>query len=402
MLVRPARKDDTTALLALLEPWLRNDPSWKFQLESISLTGEREEPFLIDVLEVERKVACAAIWRPVNNARIELLALNFALEASNDLLQEFMQREIVEWSKRKTKQVTIKIPRSVAEELVPCLKKMGFAVESLTDTELPFEPIIAMTKTFVHETIKGECLLNFLKKRFTNLGYEIVADDNGFSFRMRDLYQKPFVVGSWHKVTPSGNGIIVYPPAKKIEDHELEIFYYPLKIVGPDDTPILVTLEKKKACSILKLPKDDADQKNMFEDDSDLITCGNDLNHTTYSIATGHKNLRKGLPILFYVNGLGAAGEARIVDWETKTVSNLEKQLDDFPGIGLEDLDIKTARSACKPSLILKIKFNCYKSFHRVISFEEIKKIDASFNPQRRRFVSNSLFDSIIEMAYQS
>lgn len=51
---------------------------------------------------------------------------------------------------------------------------------------------------------------------------------------------------------------------------------------------------------------------------------------------------------------------------------------------------------------LLKIRYNYYKSFYRVISYDDIKAMDPSFNPQRRRFMSYDMFDSISTLGSQS
>ncbi len=402
MLMRPARKSDFTVISRLFGPWTEAYPAlkghfWHF-LNGESVTGNA----FSNVLEFDGKIVCASFWETSGLHEIELLALNFdSQELQEDHTRQFLESEIVHCSRLGIGKIGVRCPENIAKCMHGLLRNVGFVFESFSYQAQFGKNIITMTKQLDHGVVPKADLSSFLKKKLQTFGYEIREETDGFSYRTADICQRPFVVSKWHRIVSSGSDLIVYPPAKRLEPHELETMFYPLRIVDPDDAPLLVTMDKKRACSLLSLPEEDSAQKNMFSLDSGSLVCPTTLNNTTYSIVSGHKSLRKGLPILFYVNGQGAVGEARIIDWAVETVSNLIQNIDDYPGIEIGDVDPKTMKVGSRLSQILKIRFNYYKAFQRVVSFEEIRTLEASFNPQRRRFVSNQLFESISSSAYQ-
>lgn len=403
MLIRPARKGDAPTISGMLTQWFDFNPNLEEIFTDLILRNASADNTFCNVLEADRKVVCVSFWRSNPFREIDLLALHFSRnESDGDIIEGFMEHEIVEWSKTQCCRIIFNLPESVDDILSKLLKKLGFMFESVFHRAQFEQAIVCMTKTMCHETLSHAGALDFLKQKFLELGYETMPEPTGFSYRTREPYLKPFLVGTWHRVIASGNDIIIYPPAKKIETHELETMFYPLRIARSDDSPILVTLEKKRACSILNIPREDWSQTSILGEDSELLTCPLDLSNTTYSIASGHKSLRKGLPVLFYVNRLGAVGEARIIDWSIETVSNLFRNIENFPGIQPDDVDLLETKTCSKTTQVLKITYNYYKSFNRVISYEDIKAIDPSFNPQRRRFISNDMFESISALGSQS
>lgn len=403
MFMRPARKSDAPAISELLSQWLDCNAVLKERLAALLIRNSCRDTCSCNILEAQGKILCASFWQINPFREVDLFATNFLQEdQAEELFEKFLEHEIVEWSRKKIERIHTDIPELVGETLPRLLKKSGFMFECFSNQAEFNKVIIRMTKTLSYEIAPRENLLDFLKEKFSALGYEIMPEANGFVFRIKELYQRPFLVGTWHRVALSGNDIIIYPPAKKLEPHEIETIFYPLRITGIDEAPILVTLEKKRACSLLDLPQEDFEQKNIFGNDSELMGCPFSLSNITYCIASGHKGVRKGLPILFYVNRVGAVGEARVVDWNVETVTNLVKNIENFPGIRLDDLDLLGPKPESKTALLLKIKFNYYRSFHRAVPFEEIKTLDGSFNPQRRRFVSHRLFESISELGYQT
>ncbi len=401
MLIRPARKRDLTGISRLFGPWFNCSSRLDEILKAFRESGSLMDGCFCDVLENEGDIACASLWQLRRYGHVDLLALNYSQDpALEDLVEHFIEYETVEWSGRKAASIAITIPGNVGKQLPDFLKKAGFVFESFSDLNRFAHPTLSMTKTLIYETVHYDNMLEFLKTRFTAYGFEISPEAAGFAYRVKDAYQKPFIVGTWHRVVTSGNDLIIYPPAKKIEPHELETMFYPLRITGHGEAPILVTLDKKRACSIIHLPDEEDDQKSMFNEDSELVICPFNPVRDTYSIVSGHKSLRKGLPLLFYVNGLGAVGEARVVDWMIESGSNFDRIIDKFPAVAIDDLDTGEIKSGSKFSQLLKISFNFYRSFPKAISFEKIRSLDPGFNPQRRRHISDELFESITSMAY--
>lgn len=402
MLMRPVRKSDFAGISKLFEPWFEHDPSIKEKFQAF--LDHKSGPSLTygNVLDAGGKIIGASFWESCNSKETELLAINCVEDQlDSEFFEQFIHSEIVDSSKRHIEKIVVKCPQRLGKVLPLMLRNVGFVFETLFHQVYHGQDSVVMTKTLEHIAIPAASLVGFLIKKFETYGYEIKLDPEGFSYRVMDVYQRPFIVSKWHRVTFSGNDLIIYPPAKRLEPHELETMFYPLRIVGPDEAPLMVTMEKKRACVLLNIPEEDSFQKNMFGTDSGPLICPMNLNNVTYSIASGHKGLRRGLPILFYVNGLGAVGEARIMDWAVEAVSNLDKKIENYPGIEIDDLDAKAIKGGAKVSQILRIRFNYYRAFHRVISFDEIRNLDVSFNPQRRRFVSNELFESISFLAYR-
>lgn len=397
MFMRPTRKSDVGALIHLFEPWFELDPTIAQSVANALDNRDDYQIYHSNVLESLGEIVASSLWILRDNKEVSILALNFSeVSCSNEAFERFVECHIVDWSKRGIKKVTTKVPLILAENFTITLKKIGFIFESISSDGFDKNRTATMTKMFCYRTAPYSKALEFLQEKLVSLGYETMPEANGFVFRIAPVYQRPFIIGRWHRMSFSENDIIVYPPAKKIEPYEIEAMFYPFRLTSPEESPALVTLEKRRACSILHIPTQHPEQEDMFSEDNEIIDCEFSLNNSTYSILSGHRKLRRGLPILFYVNGVGAIGEARIVDWQIETVSNLSRNLESFPGIIIEDLDQIEPKSA----QVLKINFNYYKGFPRTLSFEEIKSLDSNFNPQRRRFVPNDLFESILGQAY--
>ncbi len=396
MLMRPARKSDFNIISKLFEPWFAVHPSLERKFGDF-LNGESVcGPAFSNVLESEGKIVCASFWMSSGLQEIELLALNTLTDQpQEDYSRQFLENEVVCCSRLNMDKICVNCPEHLDKSIPALLRNVGFVFERFSYQAQSKKNIVTLIKQLDRGVIRKDDILSFLRKKFQTFGYEIRKEADGFSYRTSDLCQRPFMVSQWHRIVFSGTDLIVYPPAKRLEPYELETMFYPLRIVDHDDAPLLVTMEKKRACSLLSLPGEYSSQKSFFSLDSVPLVFPMALNNITYSIVSGHKGLRKGLPILFYVNGHGAAGEARIIDWAVETVSDLIQKIDDYPGIEIGDIDTKTAKAGSRVSQILKIRFSYYKAFSRLISFEEIRTLESSFNPQRRRFVSNQLFESI-------
>lgn len=402
MLMRPARKSDFPLISKLFEPWFETHHSLKDKIWNFLCGCSDPSHVFSNVLELGGKIACASFWESCGPQEIEIRAFNFDGEYTEEVCaRQLLESEIVHYSRQKISRISVKCPENIYKSMHGLLRSVGFVFESFSCHSQIRQNIITMTKELDHSVVRKEDLSSFLKEKFQRFGYEIKEEADGFSYRTADICQRPFLVSKWHRIVFSGNDLIVYPPAKRLESHEFETMFYPLRIVDPDEAPLLVTMEKKRALCMLSIPEGDHTQKSMFSPDSGSLVCPMTLNNITYSIVSGHKALRKGLPVLFYVNGVGAVGEARMVDWTVETVSDILQNLDNYPGIEIGDVDPKSSKIGPRLLQILKITFNYYKAFHRAIPLEEIRSLEASFNPQRRRFVSNELFESISLLAYQ-
>jgi len=106
--------------------------------------------------------------------------------------------------------------------------------------------------------------------------------------------------------------------------------------------------------------------------------------------------MRRGLPVLFYVNRVGAVGTGRVEDWYLDEPKNLYNSLDEMGYFDPQDVKEHVASVGPNAGKVLVIRFKWYRPLKRVVTLEEIRGIDDSFNPQRTRSLSSTLFSSIV------
>ncbi len=147
--------------------------------------------------------------------------------------------------------------------------------------------------------------MDFLQEILLSLGYEVRPEGEGFGYRIKTDYRLPFIFSTWHRITRNGPDIIVHPPARILELHELETLFFPLTISAKHDKPLLLPMEKKRAASLIELPPASTHQNSLFDTSALNGRRTISLNNLTYSYPTGIQGIRKGLPILFYVNRIG-------------------------------------------------------------------------------------------------
>ncbi len=176
--------------------------------------------------------------------------------------------------------------------------------------------------------------------------------------------------------------------------HELETLFYPLQIRVSGEKPLLLPLERKRAETLIDLPNGQTAQSTLFDPEtyrSRTIY----PNNLAFSLPAVLNSMRKGLPLLFYINRIGAVGAGRVEDYYLDEPKNLFNHIDDMSFFDPADVMDHAMSSGTKAGKILVIRFHWYRPFKKVVSFEEIKKADDSFNPQRTRVLSAGLFNAI-------
>jgi hypothetical protein len=309
----------------------------------------------------------------------------------------FVREEILEWAEMGISKVFVTVPKGVASQVVRCLRACGFMFEGIWSSRaLDGSHRIRLSKYFLYRSIPHHQLMDFLREFLVSLGYEVRPEADGFGYRIREEYRLPFIFSAWHRITQSGQDIIVHPPARVLEMHELETIFFPLHVQGSEDKPLLIPMEKDRAKTLINLPDMDAHQNSLFSTDVLYQYRRLHLNNLTYCYPAGLKRLRKGLPLLFYVNTIGVVGAGRVEDWRVDEPKNLYNSIDEMGYFDPEDVKEHAAPSGPLAGKVLAIRFQWYRPLKRVVSLDQIRKLDVAFNPQRTRTLSGDLFESIL------
>jgi hypothetical protein len=222
------------------------------------------------------------------------------------------------------------------------------------------------------------------------------TEGEGFGYRIGPEYRLPFMFNAWHRITRSGPEIIVHPPARILEMHELETLFFPLRIRAVQERPLFLPLERKRATRLIDLPDEDVRQGSLFQDGWFHQHRRLFLNNLTYGYPAGLKGVRRGLPVLFYVNRVGVVGSGRVEHWYLDKPRNLYNQLDEMGFYDPEDVKECAASSGPSAGKVLVIRFHWYRSLKRPVTLERLRELDGTFNPQRTRALSADLFESIL------
>lgn len=396
MIFRNAAKRDFAALRKIFLAWADCDPEIIDILNSALLTADTKD-LRCDLVEVGKSIRSASLWYPESGHQVRLVALGTGPGASEVQADERLIRQLIlQWSDAGIKKVTIKIPEKVASSVIGCLKAAGFILEGVSSRcGLAESPDIRMCKHFLHSSISKAQLMDFLKGVFLSLGYEVRPEGEGFGYRIKTDYRLPFIFSSWHRITQSGPDIIVHPPARILELHELETMFYPLTISARRDRPLVLPMEKKRAASLIEFPPIQSQQDTLFDSSTFNEHRIIHLNTLTYSYPTGIKGMRKGLPVLFYVNRIGAVGSGRVEEWYLDEPKNLYNKIDEMGYFDPEDVKEYAAVSGPRSGKVLVIRFNWYRPFRKPVPLEQIRAIDEAFNPQRTRSLSRESFEAV-------
>lgn len=229
-----------------------------------------------------------------------------------------------------------------------------------------------------------------------SLGYEVRSEGEGFSYRVRSDFQLPFVFSAWHRVMKSGEDLVVQPPARVLEWNELETLFYPLTVRARDERPLLVPVEKKRASHLVDLPVPDNHQSSLFDRLAVFRPQQLLMNHLIYMDPTGIPGVRKGLPLLFYVNRIGAVGTAKVEDWFIDEAKRLQDSIEQKGWTASPAETENGTAVAPRSGKVLAVRFQWFKPFHKPVKLDEIRTMEKNFSPQRVRAVSSGLFESIV------
>jgi hypothetical protein len=402
MIFRPALKKDLPAIRKIIKPWIAEDSSVSQYLESIPAPGETSE-VRSRVLEVDKSIKCVMFWVKSKPDEAQITAMGFG-QNSSELGADckFIQEAILEWSEIHVSKVIIRVPEAVSNPLLPPLKASGFMFEGISSrTGNKQRPTLHLCKHFLYKTVPNSKIMEFLRDFLTSLGYEIRSEDDGFGYRLRTEYRLPFIFSPWHRITKNGPDIIIHPPARILETHELETLFYPLQVHVSGERPLLVPMERKRAQVSIELPDLESRQNTLFAPEA-MRKRAIFHNNLAFSLPSGPQTIRRGLPVLFYVNKLGAVGSGRVEDWYLDEPKNLFNDIDDMSFFDPADVVEHAATTGSKAGKVLVIRFQWYRPFKKVISFDEIRRVDENFNPQRTRALSSSLFQTITEVGNEA
>ncbi|MGC8604661.1 MAG: hypothetical protein ACP5VS_13385, partial [Desulfomonilaceae bacterium] len=305
--------------------WLKmdNSKSWLTNAPEIC----NHDNWNLSLLEIADEIEGALIWSKKNNEEISVAVFaisNNAIEAG--LGVELLKRGILKWAELKISKACLTLPETDAKKLMGTLKSCGFVFESLSWTaRADKDNSIRFCKKFVYEMAPQTEILSFLERLFTMWGYETKMETDNLLYRSRPIFQNPFLFPSWHRINRQQTKLIVTPPARPLEAIELETLLFPLVIKGSQEKPLLVTIDKKRASAMIDLPPP-RDKTEIFfgqgSPESHQLNRG-----LVYTFPSGFQEIRPGLPALFYVNSIGAVGEARIESWSFEDPRNLCKAL---------------------------------------------------------------------------
>ncbi len=396
-ILRQARRRDMPEVYRLLKPWIEEDSQLAAHVAQTDRDASGQAP-RCTLLDVDRTIrgVCVSALRSRSEAR--LLGLAADPEAlSGQALSMLLAQEILDWAEFGLSRVAVDLPASVDPLVSECLRACGFVFEGVSSgCSLGTTSRVRMAKQFLYRSIPRDKLLDFLREFMLSLGYELRPEESGFRYRVRDEHRRPFLFSPWHRLTMSGTDIVISPPARLLLVHELETIFYPLRIIFPRERPMLLPMSRQRAEYLIDLPRQSPRQKSLFRDEVEASVRRVPLRSVTYCAPGMKRSIRKGLPILFYVNRVGAVGTARVQDWFPEDPKELHATTDEE---GLSDLNeiLEIAASGGeKPGKIMMVAFQWYRSLHRPVTIKEIHGMDESFNPQRNRSVSTKLFDWIV------
>jgi hypothetical protein len=396
MMLRPAQSRDLPSVKKILAPWYEEDPAVKAILEDLERTGSRDDVHC-RIVETDKTIRCVSLWARETSQEVRLLALglgNGATEFGADV--KFLREEILEWAEMGVARIQVRVPAAVSSTIISCLRACGFMFEGIsTSFDSPGSHRVHLCKHLMYRTVSRSEIMEFLRDFFLTLGYEVRTEPDGIGYRIRSEYRLPFTFSSWQRIICNGPDIVVQPPARVLELHELETLFFPLSIRAQHQRPCLIVMEKKRAELLIDLPDLDALQDSLFTASSLVRPRRIFPNTLAYSYPTGLKDMRRGLPILFYVNRAGAVGTGRVEDWYLDEPKNLYNKIEEMGYFDPQDVREHVATTGSSAGKVLVIRFQWYRPFKRPVPLEEIRNANKNFNPQRTRSVSSALFESI-------
>jgi hypothetical protein len=397
-ILRPAWEKDLPGLKKLLKVWLTHAPSL-LETPFREFGADADRRVHCRVLEIDKTVSCASLWSEERPGQVRIHALGFGTDKTAAV--GFMQEEIQEWERMGVRKTLIKVPTDAADDIVGSLKKCGFMFEGVSaGLSAQDVGLVRLCKHFVRRSLEHGELADFLQGFLSAVGFEIRPEKEGFGYRIKQEYLPPFGFSPWHRITKSGNDYIVHPPARILEPCDVENLLHPLKIIMPEERPLMLSLEPKRAEQILELPEGDERQDSLFGTAAQDMIRRVKLNSLTFCHPMALNGMRRGLPIVFYVNRIGAVGTARVDDWRLDEPKNLYNQIDELGYFDPEDVKDQAAQSGPSAGKVMVIRFNWYKPFRKAAPLEVLRSMDDTFNPQRNRSISIALLQAL-ETEYQ-
>jgi hypothetical protein len=399
IILRPVINKDIPFARKLLKPWIEEDPAISDLLQQLR-SGAAPEGLRCRVLEANRAVRAVSLWRNEEPNRVRLLAFACQAGALEPVAERgLLHDEIIQWAAKGISGATVNVPRAVSSSTFWALRNSGFLLDGIGCGQAFGEgPRVRLTKYFLYQDLPREDLKGFLQRFFTAMGCETRLETDGFSYRLREDFRLPFTFSQWHRITDDGADIILRPPARILELHELETLFFPMRIVVKEERPLLVSIDRTAAEELLDLPSLAPQQKSLFNDSPEAAEKNLCLNNSAVGHLTGKKPIRKGLAMLFYVNRVGVVGSARVEDTIPDETASLSGKVDDSDSISRDELADPKSGLDARMGRLATIRFQWYKQFKQAVALEQIRSLDMTFNPQRTRAVSQQIFDSIVRM----
>jgi hypothetical protein len=244
-------------------------------------------------------------------------------------------------------------------------------------------------------------MIGLMREVLVKLGCEVIAEDGGFRYRLKDELRMPFLFSGWHRITRTGPDVLAHPPAQVIPPHELEDRFFPLRVCGPREKPLLVSMDRNRAEQVMDFPEVRPVQKGLFDHAPGMTPRQLRLGNIAYRTPAVLRTIRKGLPLLFYVNGVGAVGTARIQEWTVTEPENLHAALEMDSSVNVAPFKEHVATNGSCAGQVLAMEFHWYRPFKRAVPLSEIRCLDPTFNPQRTRNLPDSLFQALVEAGHE-
>jgi hypothetical protein len=397
MILRHAEKTDLPVLEELFKDWILLKPSIQDTFQHIGERGS-EGSTECRVLESERHVRIALLSVPDGPGRRRIAAIGGVQPREDPWVKRFLEEQIMDWAQEGVAKVSLTLPLAMGGDLVFALHACGFFAEGVSTSFQSQRDIqVHLCKHFLYRTISEQDFIGLMTDVFTGLGYEMREEKHELGFRLAQPYLPPFLFSPWHKISLWGTDFVVQPPVRKIQFHEIETAFYPLSIQAKDEKPLLLMMDAKRAPELIDLPQSDLDQGSLFPG---AVVCRSRTMHLS-DITCAHPSaaqlLRKGLPLLFYVNRIGAVGSGRLEDWDVDEPDRLCEKFHHTEGWEAAEVAAHAAASGPLAGRMLAVRFHWFRPFQRAVSFEQIRALDESFLPQRTRTVSPHLFRAVVD-----
>lgn len=207
----------------------------------------------------------------------------------------------------------------------------------------------------------------------------------------------PFLFAPWHKISRIGKEVILQPPVRRMELHELETTFYPLRIRSQGEKPLLLIMNAGSASRLIDLPARDARQGSLFP--RDALCRGRTIHLTDITCAhpSAARLIRKGLPLLFYVHRIGAVGWARVEDWDLDEPAGLRRKFPQTEEWDPNEIAMHSATLGPMAGKLLAVRFHWFRPFAEAVSFDRMRLLDDAFHPQRTRTISPELFEAVLK-----